>query len=250
MRDRESYTLFGPDPLSDDQLIALVLGTASGSIRPIETARELLERFGGLRGVAHAPVAALCQVPGVGPARAVRVHAGLAAGRRVARPRPPTDHPIDSPHLAWEWLRGGLEDLPHEELHALYLDRALHPLTVQRLSRGGKGGTVADPLLVYGPAMRCDASAVLLAHNHPSGDPTPSVQDRQLTTRLREVGHLLGIPLLDHLVVVPGAYVSLVAPHEGPERPRKGAVTFSQRASPTTSPAASPGGSRHDAHQA
>jgi len=232
MRARESYTLFGPDSLSDDELVALVLGTACGSLQPIDIARDLLGRFGGLRGVAHAPVAALCQVPGVGPARAVRVHAGLAAGRRVARPKLSTDHPIDSPQQAWAWLRGGLEDLPHEELHALYLDRALHPLAVQRLSRGGKGGTIADPLLVYGPAMRCDASAVLLAHNHPSGDPTPSVQDRQLTSRLREVGELIGIPLLDHLVVVPGAYVSIVAAHEEPGPTRKGAVTFNRRASP------------------
>ena len=249
MRAREAYSIFGPERLSDDQLLALVLGTASGPVTPLDMARQVLDRFGGLRGVAHAPVTALCQVPGIGPARAVRIHAGLAAGRRIAQPSPPTGHPIDSPHLAWAWLRGGLEDLPHEELHALYLDRALHPLALQRLSRGGKGGTVADPLLVFGPAMRCDASAVLLAHNHPSGDPTPSEQDRRLTRRLREVGHLLGTPLLDHLVLVPGAYVSILTTQEDGAEASPASIHFSQRERSRPTLAAPPRGWPHGARR-
>lgn len=210
MRPRERYRLLGPDDRSDAELLALALGTGTRGRPALGIAQALLDAHAGsLAVLAEAPVPALQAVPGLGPARAVRLHAGLQAGLRAVRRELLQPAPVASPEAAFRWLGPPLRGLPHEELHALYLDRALHPLHRRRLSQGGVAGTPAEPAMVFGPALRCGASAVILAHNHPSGDPTPSGEDRRLTRRLHEAGRLLGVPLVDHLVVAGASWTSL-----------------------------------------
>ena len=214
MQARERYALYGPEEHGDVDLLSLVLGTAAGGRTTIDIAVDLIDRFGGLTGIAQAPIAALCAVPGVGPARAVRLHAGLQAGARSARPKSRQSEAITSPAAAFRWLHPPLGALPHEELHGLYLDRALHPVLLRRLSQGGIAGTTAEPAMVFGPGLRCGASAVILAHNHPSGDPTPSEEDRRLTRRLHAAGRLLGLPLVDHIIVAGDRFTSLAGDGE------------------------------------
>ncbi len=209
MQARERYAFYGPEEWGDTELLALIIGTGAGGRRAVDIARDLLDLFGNLAGIARAPIAALCGVPGVGLARAVRVHAGIQAGLRAGRPLPAPGDPVASPEAASQLLGPGLGLLPHEELHGLYLDRALHPLMVRRLSRGGIAGTQAEPAMVFAPALKAGAAAVIIAHNHPSGDPTPSEEDRSLTRRLLEAGKLLGVPLVDHLVVAGDRYRSV-----------------------------------------
>lgn len=215
MRRRERYAADGPGRLGDAELVALVLETGSARRTALAIAADLVDRFDGLGGLARRQPQELVDVPGVGLARAVRLHAALELGRRAVGPPLDLD-PVTSPELAYALLGPALQGLPDEELHGLYLDRRRRPVARRRLTRGSDGFTVVDPRQVYRIAVGVGAAAVILAHNHPSGDPTPSSQDRDVTERVARAGRVLGIPLLDHLVVGAGRYASFAAAGELP----------------------------------
>lgn len=211
MRARERYAQQGPDRFPDDELLALVIGLGDAQRSNLDIARDLLERFGDLRGALDAPVDGLMQVPGLGLARAVRVHAALHAGHRAARPRAVYSAPLASPQDIWDVLAPMMAGLLVEELHALYLDRRARLLNHRVLTRGSADGTVIDPRQVFRPAVQMGVASVIVAHNHPSGDPTPSTQDITATRRLVAAGRLIGIELVDHLIVGHESWVSLRA---------------------------------------
>ncbi|MEM6930220.1 MAG: DNA repair protein RadC, partial [Myxococcota bacterium] len=162
---------------------------------------RLVEHFGGLRAIAALEPQELLVVPGIGPERAVRIHAALELGRRACRGEPFGPDPVRHPDDARAWLVPGLSGLHHEELHGLFLDRQRRVLAKRRLTVGSDSFTVVDPRQVFRVAIGVRAQAVVLAHNHPSGDPTPSRLDQQVTDRVVEAGSVLGIVLVDHLVV-------------------------------------------------
>lgn len=218
MRPREQYTLYGPERFTDEELLALIIGLGSAGRSSRELAAALLGRFGALPAVAEAPVEALRQVPGIGPARAVRLHAALQAGRRAARGVGSASPQVRGAEDAWLLLRPGLEGLEQEELHALYLDRRQQVLALRPLTRGSDGATIVEPRQVFRPAVQCGATSVIVAHNHPSGDPSPSAEDLAATRRLASAGQILGISLMDHLILGRGCYLSLRAEGALPAR--------------------------------
>lgn len=189
----------------------MLLGSGVAGRSVLAIAGQLLDSFGGLSGLARAEPAELLAVPGVGLARAVRLHAALEAGRRATRGQAERPDPVRAPDDAVSWLAPALRGLPHEELHALYLDRRHRPLALRCLTRGSDGLTVVDPRQVFRPAVGLGAAAVVLAHNHPSGDPTPSTMDREVTRRTVKAGEVLGVSLIDHLVIGGSDWVSLAA---------------------------------------
>ncbi len=205
---RERYLAHGSEGLGEVELLALVLGTGVRGRSAHSIAAQLIEDFGGVLGVASAPPGALTVVVGLGHARAVRVHAACSVALRVVRSPRPAIRVCDA-HAAWRVLRSGLEHLDHEELHALYLDRGGRVLHQRRLTAGNDALTIVDPRQVLRPAVQLGASSVLVAHNHPSGDPTPSREDREVTGRLAHAARIVGVRLLDHLVVGSGCFVSL-----------------------------------------
>jgi DNA repair protein RadC len=211
MRRRERYLLDGPAGLGDAELLALLLETGAGGRSALAIAADLLDRAGGLHGLARRQPQEWLGIGGVGAARAVRVHAALELGRRALAGGPPHDVVTDAAD-AYAVLAPSLDGLMDEELHALYLDRRNRPLARRRLTRGSDALTVVEPRQVFRIAVGVGAAAVILAHNHPSGDPTPSAQDREVTDRVARAGSVLGIPLLDHLVVGRGGFVSLGRP--------------------------------------
>ena len=172
------------------------------------------------------PEALARSVPGIGLARAVRLHAAVVAGRRSLRSNALPAR-VTTPEIAAALVQPALMALPMEELHALYLDRALRPLAVRALTRGSDGLTIVDPRQVYRPAVALGAIHVVLAHNHPSGDPTPSGMDREVTRRVHRAGQVLGITLVDHLVVAGQDWRSLA--DEG-AIPEAGAVPWARAA--------------------
>lgn len=208
MQPDQRFIHRGPDTCSDAEVLALVLGP-----RPEDLilARALLGTFGSLHAIARVPAASLLQVDGLGHRRALRLQAALEIGRRSLAPPDPT-RAISSASDAEAVLGPPLRRLQVEELHALYLDRRRRPRAHRRLTRGTDGYTIVDPRQVFRHAVSTGASAVIMAHNHPSGDVSPSAQDRDVTRRVARAGGILGIPLLDHLVIA-GAqdYVSLAA---------------------------------------
>lgn len=208
MRPRERYLCDGPEGLGDDELLALVLGTGVGARSALCIARDVLEHVGGTPALARHQPAELSAVPGIGDARAIRIHAALELARRGLW-RTEEGVAVRCAEDAWRVLGPALGALADEELHGLYLDRRRRVLARRRLTRGSDAFTVVDARQIFRVAVGTGAAAVILAHNHPSGDPTPSAQDREVTDRVARAGRMLGVPLLDHLVVGGRAFVSL-----------------------------------------
>ena len=208
-RPRERLLAVGPQSLSDGELLAILLGTGVRGASATDVARRLLEQLGGLGGVLGSGAAELAQAPGVGPARAARLAAALELGRRyLAAPgerRPALSAPLD----AARYLSARLLDLPHEVFCCLFLDTRHRLIRYEELFRGTIDGATVYPREVVKRALQCNASAVILGHNHPSGVAEPSEADRNITVKLAKALALVEIRLLDHLVVSRGGHVSL-----------------------------------------
>ncbi len=186
-----------------------MLGTATTGRTATETAAEVLHRAGGsLRRLGQMPIAALTDLPGLGEVRALAVHAALELGRRLASEGMEEGEPIRGPRDVWRFYSPRLEGLTVEEFHVAILD-SQHRLERDILvSRGILNSSLVHPREVFREAIAERAASVVLVHNHPSGDPTPSADDRAITTQLVAAGRLLDIPIQDHIVIGRGRYLS------------------------------------------
>ncbi|MFM8744256.1 MAG: DNA repair protein RadC [Cytophagales bacterium] len=208
-RPREKLLLKGTSSLSDAELIAILIGSGTANASAVEVAKKILaEGQNNLHELAKLGVKDLMKIKGIGEAKAITIVAALELGRR-RREVDATEKPkIGSSKDAYEMLRGELIDLPHEEFWVLLLNRANRVIKKRRISEGGVSGTVADPKLIYKMALEDLASAVVVAHNHPSGNLQPSQNDIDLTKKLKEAGKFLEVQLLDHLIVAGTKYFS------------------------------------------
>lgn len=210
-RPRERLHRLGPEALSEQELLACVLGRGVAGESVLLSAHRLLGRFGSLRGIAAASVEALSTVHGIGPAKAIQLKAAIEVARRIA-PAPTQARPrIESLEAAAAIARPLLLEKTKEHVVGLLLDARHHLIRVAPIAVGSLSATVVHPREVFKEAIAASAAAVILAHNHPSGDPEPSADDVELTRRLVEAGRLLGIEVLDHLIVASGGVVSLRA---------------------------------------
>lgn len=209
MPAREDYLLHGAQDLADADLIALILGTGVTGHSARGIASAMIDQFGSPLALAQAPPGALARVRGVGNARAVRLHAALQLGLRAGRHPLTPEHPILDPEQAAAVLLPRFHGLVSEEIHALYLDRRSRPLSIRRLSAGTDSYAVLDPRQVLRPAVQLGATHVVLAHNHPSGDPEPSAEDLVLTERVARAARTLDVFLVDHLVIAGARFTSL-----------------------------------------
>lgn len=207
-RPRERLLRHGAAALPDADLVAIVLGSGVRGVDALATADALVSRFGDLRRLASAGLAELCDVPGVGVAQACRLKAALAlAGRLASRPLRRGER-IAGPRDVFERVGRRLVSLEHEVLVALALDAKHRVLAEQRLADGGVCSIQVLPRDVFAGLVREAAVGTVFVHNHPSGDPTPSAADEDLTCRLRAAGALLGIQILDHVIVAGSRYYS------------------------------------------
>jgi DNA repair protein RadC len=208
-RPRERLTRLGAGALSAVELLALVLGSGGGGRSALDLASQVFARNGGsLRRLASSPVAAIRAINGVGPAKAVVLHAALELGRRLAAESRNVGEPISGPMDVYRYFAPRLEDLPVEEFHVAVLDtqhRLERDITV---TRGLLSASLVHPREVFREAIAERAASVILVHNHPSGDPTPSADDRKVTTQLVAAGKLLDIPVHDHVIIGRGRYAS------------------------------------------
>jgi DNA repair protein RadC len=208
-RPRERLAAVGAEHLSDAELLAIVLGSGARGASVIDVAEAVLTSCGGLAGLAVAADLDLRGHLGVGPVRAAVVRAALELGRRAAIARPARGQRLASASEVWTYFRARLSPLRVEEFWAVALDVRHRVEGEFCLARGSLTGVEVHPRDVFRPLIRCAAAAVIFCHNHPSGDPMPSRQDVELTARLREVGDLVGITVLDHVVVGWEGYASL-----------------------------------------
>ena len=208
-RPRERLALRGPAGLSAPELLAIVLGTGAGGRGAIEVAEDVLGRHAGLAALARATDGELAAIPGVGAAKAARLAAAFELGRRSVAERPFGRWTIRSPRDVADRLLLEMGRLEREELRVLSLNAKN---VVQRVSTVYVGNVSASLVRVgelFRDPVRLDASGVVLCHNHPSGDPTPSPDDLHLTAEAIAAGRLLDVDVLDHVVIGHDAWVSL-----------------------------------------
>lgn len=218
MRPREEFQRRGAENVPDEVLLALLLRSGVPGKNVTELARELLLRFGGLASLARADYAELlgCKIKGLGKVKAMELAAALELGRRAAQQGPRHDQPaIREPEAVYRIVSPLARAINQEIFWVLLLDTKNKLITQPvETTRGLLDASPVHPREVFSKAVRYSAASVILAHNHPSGDPTPSREDIDITRRLIEAARILGIRVVDHLVVgrptseVPG-YVSL-----------------------------------------
>ena len=208
-RPRERLIDLGARALSSPELLAIVLGSGGTGRSALRLGEDVLAAAGGsLRRMAMQPVAALRAVDGVGEVRAVTIHASLELGRRMAAEAREDGAPVRSPRDVVAVFAPRLEDLPVEEFHVAVLD-AQHRLERDvTVTRGILNSSLVHPREVFREAIAERAASVILVHNHPSGDPTPSSDDRAVTDQLVAAGRLLDIPVHDHVIIGRGRYTS------------------------------------------
>ncbi|OFW14901.1 MAG: hypothetical protein A3F70_04740 [Acidobacteria bacterium RIFCSPLOWO2_12_FULL_67_14] len=209
-RPREKLERFGVAGLGDNELLALVIGSGSRDADALAVANDLIGHAGGLHGLTRMNVDRLCLVAGVGPARAARVLAAVEIGRRTlvrgAAERPRMTAPRQlAAYLLPQYGAGDVE-----RFGIVMLDTKHRVIRVKIVSVGTLDSTVVHPREVFREAAAASSAAIVLFHNHPSGDPTPSADDLVLTTRLVSAGGIMGIDVIDHLILADQRYFSLV----------------------------------------
>jgi DNA repair protein RadC len=199
-RPREKLAAHGASALTDPELIAILLRTGIRGANAIEIARKLLRDHGGLSGLSRCSVHDLSRIPGVRFAKATQLVAAFGLGQRLAQ-ETLAKQKIDSPELVNELLGPEMRQLRKESLRVILLDTRYHLIRTEEVSVGSVNESIAHPRDVFRPAVISSAYAVIVVHNHPSGDASPSQTDHSLTRRLAEAAELLQIKLLDHVII-------------------------------------------------
>ncbi|HEY8418270.1 MAG TPA: DNA repair protein RadC, partial [Limnochordales bacterium] len=208
-RPRERLLAVGERHLSTRELLAILLRTGTARESALTLADRLLAHAGSLRRLAAMAPEDLLQVPGIGPAKAAQIKAALELARRLALEPRHERFAVRNPRDVAGLLMGDLRDLDREVFKVIMLDTKHRIIAIETLSIGDLSGTLVHPRELFKDAMRRNSAAVILAHNHPSGDPEPSPDDIDLTRRLVAGGRLLGIEVLDHIIIGDNRYVSL-----------------------------------------
>ncbi|HAG07493.1 MAG TPA: hypothetical protein DCL13_04890 [Peptococcaceae bacterium] len=211
LRPRERLLANGAGALSDTELVAIILRSGTAETSALNLAALLLTRFGGLRGLLEAATEELISVPGMGPAKAVQVKAALEIGRRVATSAPESRPVVRTPDDVAKLVMETMRHLDREHFRALLLNTKNQVLSIETISVGTLDSSTVHPRELFKSAVKKSAAAVILVHNHPSGDPTPSQADIDLTGRLVQAGSILGIGVLDHIVIGDNRYTSFKA---------------------------------------
>jgi DNA repair protein RadC len=207
-RPREKLERLGPSALGDNELLALVLGSGSRGHDVLDLSNVVLEQCGGLHGLTRAAAADLRRIAGVGSARAAQVLAAVELGRRTLV-RTHADRPVlNTPRQLASYLLPQYGSRPVEQFGIVLLDTKHRLLHIKLVSTGSLDSTVAHPREVFREAIAGRAAAIVLFHNHPSGDPRPSVDDVALTAQLADAGQVVGIDVLDHLILADQRYYS------------------------------------------
>lgn len=208
-RPRERLRDLGPGHLSTAELLAIILRTGTRESSVVALAQGLLDKYGGAGGLAQASFRQITQYSGVGEAKAAQLKAALELGRRASAGAQPAQPLIRSANDAKHYLLSDYVDEEQEKFLVVLLDTKHHVVGKEVLYRGTLNQTVIRPAEVFREAVRASCASVLVAHNHPSGDPTPSADDVATTARLEQAGDLLDIKLVDHIIMTRDSALSL-----------------------------------------
>lgn len=208
-RPRERLRNYGPSSLSTAELLAIILRTGTQSENVLNLSTRLMSRFGGLSGLARAGFDELCGVHGFGEAKTAQLKAAFELGRRVVSFQESERPTVQSPQDIANLLQGEMAFLEQEHLRVVLLNTRNRVLSVHEVYKGNANSAMIRPGEVFREAVRANALAIILVHNHPSGDPAPSDDDVQITRQIIDAGKLLDIEVLDHVVLAQRGFVSL-----------------------------------------
>src|SRR5262245_34801168 len=209
-RPREKLERLGAAGLGDNELLAVVLGSGARGAGALDVANRLLEQADGVHGLVRLDVGDLCQVSGVGRARAAQVLAALELGRRTLLPTVRERPRFRTPSDVAAYLLPQYGSRPVEQFGVVMLDTNHRLIRIKIVAVGSLDTTVVHPREVFREATAASAAAIVLFHNHPSGDPTPSADDLMLTSRMVSAGSVMGIDVVDHVILGDQRYHSLV----------------------------------------
>lgn len=208
-RPREKMIQKGTQSLSDAELIAILIGSGNREETAVQLSQRMLNNYQhNLISLSRSSVKEMQQFKGIGEAKAIAIAAALELGRRRAAQTEREVQQISSSRAAYEILKAKLQDLPYEEFWVMFLSRNNKVLDTQMIGRGGISGTVADVRIILKLAIENLASGIILAHNHPSGNLSPSNADISLTHKVKESAKLMDIAVLDHLIITDTSYYS------------------------------------------
>lgn len=208
-RPRERFIQNGPESLSNHELVALMLRTGTKDESVLQLANRLLTHFEGLRLLKDATLNEITSIKGIGMAKAVHLLASVELGRRISNLNYDDRYVIRSPEDGAKYMMNDMRFLTQEHFVALYLNTKNQVLHKQTIFIGSLNASIVHPREVFKQAIRRSAASVICLHNHPSGDPSPSQEDIEVTKRLAECGKIIGIELLDHLIIGENKFVSL-----------------------------------------
>ncbi|MDF2961923.1 MAG: repair protein RadC [Paenibacillus sp.] len=208
-RPRERMMQYGAQALSNAELLAILLRTGTYQESAVHLAQRMLSQSGGLRSLVDMSLEQLTEIKGIGEAKGLQIQAGIELGRRLARTSMKDTVTVRSPKDAADLLMEDLRYLQKEHFVCLFLNTKNHVIGQETLSMGSLNASIVHPREVFRAAIKRSSAAIICAHNHPSGDPTPSSEDIQMTQRLVEAGDIVGIDVLDHIVIGDQKFVSL-----------------------------------------
>lgn len=208
-RPRERLANHGPEHLSKAELIAILLRVGVEGENSVQMGERILHELGGLSGIQKASFAEMCHIHGLGPAKAAQLKAAIELGRRLNLENRELSGAISSPSDAAELVRYEMQGLVQEQLWVILLDTRNRKIFIEKVYVGSLNSSMVRVGELFRGAIQRNAASVILVHNHPSGDPTPSPEDVTLTRMAVQAGKLMDIEVLDHLVIGQGTYISM-----------------------------------------
>lgn len=209
-RPREKLLSYGSQSLSNAELLAIILSTGTKDRTAIDLARSILNTSTeGLRGLKDCTIEELSQVRGVGLAKASQIIAAVELGKRISLTTKVNNYKIKGPDDVSNLLMEEMRYLNKEIFNILLLTTKHDIIAIENISVGSLNASIVHPREVFNRAIKRSSSAIILAHNHPSGDPNPSGEDINITKRLIEAGNIIGISVLDHIIIGDGVYFSM-----------------------------------------
>lgn len=200
-RPRERMMRHGAKSLTNAELLAILIRTGTASLSAVHLAERVLSQTGGLKGLTDSTIESLVQLKGIGPAKAVQILAGIELGRRISRAMPEERFTIRSPQDAADYFMDELQHLSQEHFVCLFLNTKNQVIGKEVIFVGSLNASIVHPREIFRKAIQRASAAVICLHNHPSGDPSPSMEDFNVTKRLKEAGKILGIDVLDHIII-------------------------------------------------
>lgn len=208
-RPRERLLSLGPSHLSNQEILAILLGSGTKKESVMELSNRVLMHFEGIKLLSDATIEELTAIKGIGPAKGVLILASIEMGKRMSEYKPSERYIIRSPEDGANFVMEEMRTLTQEHFVVLFLNTKNQIIHRQTVFIGSLNASIVHPREVFREAVKRSAASIICAHNHPSGDPTPSQEDIQVTRRLVECGKMIGIELLDHLIIGDRKFISL-----------------------------------------